>query len=199
MSITSSPTQCHSKYTCQNEKSIKRETNNSSKNSTLDGASYFENRVKIAASVLEEIISENKKNRNYYINLKNQRDSLFNINKASASLSTEAYISRVADLLDFSESELIYMLVLIDRITVKSNIMLTEKNIHKLILVSSYLTEKMLRDCICQQKYYEAVYGIPICDINKIESYCLQMLDYEAHVSYSRYLDYKCFFDQCDL
>lgn len=143
----------------------------------------LERKIKEVGNILLEIINENE-TKEACTERTPIRDvsSILKIS-TSATIDVTTYISRIVKFLELSEIELIHILIIMDRLLRNAFILLNGKNVHKLILICSYISDKMLKDSVYPNSYYSAVYGISIKEIIELEYQCLEALEYNLLVS----------------
>lgn len=147
-------------------------------------------KIKEVGNILHEIILENEILEATILFLdKKKINSILTIN-TSATVDIFGYLSRIAKFLELSEYEMIHILIIMDRILRNAELILSRKNVHKLLLVSSYIGDKMLKDAVYPTSYYSAVFGIPIKEIVELEFRCLEAVDYNILVSSEEFESY---------
>lgn len=147
-------------------------------------------KIKEVCSMLSDIINNNEaKGLLLEVESENILNNLLLI-KTSASVNISNYLERICYFLKFTETELVCVVAMIDRITLYAKIPLYKNNIHKILLISSYIIYKMLNDSIYPNDYFSAIYGISFNDIVVLEAYCLEKLDYRVHIRVEDFYSY---------
>jgi hypothetical protein len=110
--------------------------------------------------------------------------------QSSISITIEEYLLRICFYLNFNLPEILYTLILIDRILNLGNIILCDQNIHKIVVISSLLTCKMLNDKVFSTENYCRIYGIPTNTLLELEVSALSILNFSVFVSEEDYNEY---------
>ena len=150
--------------------------------------------IEIISSTLHTIIKDNKKQK------KSQKefDKIF-CHSLESKISLFDYLSRIHKYSFINDSTLIISLIYIDRICKNRGFKLTKNNIHR-ILFSSILTSiKFNEDKIYPNSFYAKIAGIPVNELNKLESAFLKLIDFKLFISdeiYDIYSGYLYSFDK---
>ena len=103
-------------------------------------------------------------------------------NKNVPSISIKDYLFRLSKYSKVNESTIILILIYIDRICKINNFILTYYNIHKLILVAFILAIKYNEESNYLMEYYSKIGGIPLSELNNLESEYLILFRYNLFV-----------------
>ena len=94
----------------------------------------------------------------------------------------------------YSECEInsvIYALVLLDRLIKKKDVVITEYNVHLFLIISIYLSIKMIEDTIYDVNQYSIIFGIDKYFLIEYEEKFLTLISYELNVDYSEFKLYQ--------
>ena len=140
--------------------------------------------LKDIADNLKSIISQNK-------NSKNQNNSFCHGHIPKITLFD--YLLRIQKYSRIENNTIIIALIYIDRICIKKGITLTQYNIHRLLFTSILISIKYNEDIIYDNLYYSKIGGIPLAELNKLETEFLKMIGFGLFVSeevYKKYYEY---------
>lgn len=145
-----------------------------------------------AVALLKDVIVDNNSDTGFIKHVNSFRTEIEQVfdKKSSINISIEEYLFRICLYLDFSLPELLHTLILIDKITNIGNMILCDENIHKIIIVSSLLTCKMLNDKVLTTESYSKIYGVSKNTILELENSALNVLNYSVFVSEEDYKEY---------
>lgn len=164
----------------------------SSSTNNLSNISQYYSEISYFSFIIEEIIEENSRlHKNKVL-----PNSPFDVLNGKISISIEVYLERITRLLKFNSSELIYTLILLDRFISTSNIVITRNNIYKLILITSYLSNKILKDYVMRDSYYSSVFGVTVKELAILEYNYTNILDFKLFVTEETFNEYKDFYQQ---
>lgn len=160
---------------------------------TKQGAADFEVELEIAVDIKTETESsfdseqghENEYNDGPLVSLPVQSDTIsifFSIFPPSISL--YKYVTRVLEYTKVSEGVYIHALVLLQRMEKKDDrLVLTEYNVHRLLITAVMISIKFLEHAWYSNKFYAQVGGVPtLKEINKMEVTMLSALNYNVFV-----------------
>lgn len=140
--------------------------------------------IKVMPSIFNKIIKKNKdKGRS--------KKSLFDCTY-EVTMPFEEYFSRIVELSEIESNTLIYAFMLIDEITEKKKIYISNGNLHKLVFTSIYVSMKLLEDEIFNEKHFVITSGIDQDEIALLEREFLEKLDYKLVLpnnSFQTYFD----------
>ena len=151
--------------------------------------------------VINEILKKNKTNPLYKKILKKQRKSSFNCDKLPK-IGILEYLHRLNKYCEIERSTLICTLIYLDRI-IKNFIIITEYNIHRLLLMSLITSIKYNEDVIYDNMDFSKIAGISLKEFNKIETEFLLILNFKLYIKeiefqqYKKYLDNYCYKKKC--
>ena len=129
--------------------------------------------------------------------------------KSTPKISLEKYIERIIHYLsglaawekengrdpeirsDLAVRYVVIALIFLDRITTKhSSMLVTSKNIHRLLITGVLLAAKTSDDVQPKQRYFSDLGGIPLNEMNALERVFLGLISYEAFVLPETFEDY---------
>ena len=152
--------------------------------------------IKSIAKNLIEIIRENNRNNQ----MKYVKHDIFYISKLPP-ISLEDYINRIFKNTKMNISTLIMSIIYIDRFCELNGYIVSNKNIHRILLTACLLSIKFNEDVNINTNYYASVAGIPVQDLNNLEFYLIVKLEFSLFVDYDiyqKYLEYFCKFNNSD-
>jgi len=141
---------------------------------------------KIVGTILERII----------INLETQELSFTPIRTRfdavkSPSINLHDYLARLYKYTKCSDSCYIVAFIYIDRVLRNNpSILLTRKNIHRLVLISLLLAIKYSDDEYADNLHYSKIGGISLSEINSLESEMLVLVNYNLYIDPCLYFEY---------
>jgi len=109
-------------------------------------------------------------------------------------ISFEDYLQRLIKLFDVESNTVIYSFVLIDFIS-QRGLFISMKNIHKLFMISLYVSAKIMEDIIFSEKVLSEICGLPQEEIALLESEFLRMLNYDLIIPINIFNTYMKIFD----
>ena len=118
--------------------------------------------------ILEELINQNRNLNIYTKKVYDQSKMVFSCHK-KPKISLLDYINRIIKYTYLEKSTLIISLIYLDRIC-QNDILLTDYNIHRLLFISIIISIKMNEDRVYANDYYAQVAGVPLKELNNIES-----------------------------
>jgi len=148
--------------------------------------------IKTISNIITEIVEENK-----FLNLSKEtldlQKKLSFFSKIPASVTIIKYIERIIKYSHIEESTFIISLIYIDRICEYNNIILTEGNIHRILISSIIMAIKINEDDYYSNNYYSKVGGIAVKELNAIEYDFVRLIRYNLFVNQEIYEKYKIF------
>ena len=103
------------------------------------------------------------------------------------------FLGRIKKYTKIEKSTLIMILIYADRMCTTSGIILNPYNIHRIILGCLLLAIKYNEDVFFTNEHYAKVGGISLEELNNLEHFSFQLLDYNLYVSediYEKYFKY---------
>ena len=98
-------------------------------------------------------------------------------------ISLDDYIKRIHKYANCSEACYILSFIYLDRLLHKNpSFVLSMKNIHRLILLTTVIAIKYLDDLYADNKFYAIIGGITLKELNLLETDILRLLSYELYV-----------------
>lgn len=109
---------------------------------------------------------------------------------APADMHPVVYVERLVKYLQCSRSAFVVALIYMQRIQTKHpKVVLTERNMHRLLITSIVISAKMLDDRIFSNSHYARVGGIgTVGELNRLEVLMMQMLDFDLFVFQEEYI-----------
>ena len=145
------------------------------------------------STILEELLIQNSKLSYYKKKIYEQSKMVFSCHK-KPKISILEYINRIIKYTYLEKSSLIVSLIYLDRIC-QNDILLTDYNIHRLLLISIIISIKINEDKIFGNNYYAEVGGISIKEFNSIESDFVNFINYYLFVTEEEYFKYKMYLE----
>jgi hypothetical protein len=147
----------------------------------------------IISKVINALLNKNRKLKIYKQKIKDQSKMIFS-SKKIPKISISEYIQRIIEYTEIENSSLIMSLIYLDRIC-KKDIMITELNIHRFLLMSLIISIKINEDIIYDNNYYSKVAGISIKEFNQLESEFLKLINFKLYISEEEFLKYKFYLE----
>ena len=147
----------------------------------------------IISKVINALLNKNRKLKIYKQKIKDQSKMIFS-SKKIPKISISEYIQRIIEYTEIENSSLIMSLIYLDRIW-KKDIMITELNIHRFLLMSLIISIKINEDIIYDNNYYSKVAGISIKEFNQLESEFLKLINFKLYISEEEFLKYKFYLE----
>ena len=145
------------------------------------------------ATILEELLIQNSKLSYYKKKIYEQSKMVFSSHK-KPKISILDYINRIIKYTYVEKSSLIVSLIYLDRIC-QNDILITDYNIHRLLLISIIMSIKINEDQIFNNNYYAEVGGVSIKEFNSIESDFVNYINYYLFVTEEEFFKYKRFLE----
>jgi len=93
------------------------------------------------------------------------------------------YLARIVKYTPCSAECYVLALIFIDRIAQNQHIRINSHNVHRLLLITTLISAKILDDATINNKYYSHVGGIPIKELNSLECKLLGLMNFDLYVS----------------
>ena len=145
------------------------------------------------STILEELLIQNSKLSYYKKKIYEQSKMVFSSHK-KPKISILDYINRITKYTYVEKSSLIVSLIYLDRIC-QNDILITDYNIHRLLLISIIMSIKINEDQIFNNNYYAEVGGVSIKEFNSIESDFVNYINYYLFVTEEEFFKYKRFLE----
>jgi len=142
--------------------------------------------VKVLAAVLERLVNSNKSTA---ISDPGQLTK-FHALKAPG-ICVEAYLDRVHKYASCSNECFILALIYIDRLIERNNFLLTELNVHRVVITAILLAAKFFDDAYYNNAYYAKVGGVLVSELNGLEVDFLFRINFSLHVFPDVFEKYK--------
>ena len=137
------------------------------------------------SEILSEISNQNS-------NVEYNPDDPFST-KSPPKVTLQYFFGRIKRYSKIDQSTLIIILIYADRMCTISNIILNPHNIHRIILGCLLLAIKYNEDIYFTNEHYAKIGGVPLEELNKLEFYSIEFLDFNLYVSediYQKYFKY---------
>lgn len=142
--------------------------------------------VKVLAAVLERLVNSNKST---------ARSDPGQLTKFHAlkppGIGVEAYLDRVHKYASCSNECFILALIYIDRLIERNNFLLTELNVHRVVITAILLAAKFFDDAYYNNAYYAKVGGVLVSELNGLEVDFLFRINFSLHVQPEVFAKYK--------
>jgi len=93
------------------------------------------------------------------------------------------YLARIVKYTPCSAECYLLSIIFIDRITQNQRIRVNSHNVHRLLLITTLISSKLLDDTTVNNKYFSHVGGIPIKELNNLECRLLGLMNYDLYVN----------------
>ena len=146
--------------------------------STISKSEYVPMKmIEIISDLLNNICEENKvKSENINKNIKPF------MTESIPSLSIKDYLTRLSQFTKMNESTIILILIYIDRIGKINKVILTYKNIYKLILASMVIAIKFNEDNFYSSEVYAKLGGLSVSELNYLEFQFLILIKFSLFI-----------------
>jgi len=155
--------------------------NTSRSSSTAEGKAV----VRVLAAVLERLVSANSG----LAAVDPGPVTKFHALKAP-SISVLHYLERIHKYASCSTECFVLALIYIDRMIQRNNFLLTELNVHRVVITGVLLAAKFFDDAYYNNAYYAKVGGVLVSEMNSLEVEFLFRINFSLHVTpdvYSKY------------
>ena len=147
--------------------------------------------------ILEIVLLENKKLKNYKEKLISQKNMCFS-SSSIPSIELKKYLERIIIYTESEESTIIIALIYIDRLSKFSGIILTPYNIHRIIFVAILIAIKYNEDNIFTFDFYSQVAGISINELRILEFEFVCLLKFKLFINKKEFEKYKVYIDDIE-
>jgi Cyclin len=106
------------------------------------------------------------------------------------SISVRKYLSRLVRFSAATTETLAVGLVYVERLCTRGLIVLTELNVHRLLITASTISAKFLNDSYYQNSYYARVGGLSCAELNRLELEFLFLIDFRLSLAEGEYCDF---------
>ena len=148
------------------------------------------NLISSISDILNTILESNKKLKNLKEILKAQSKMNFSSNTIP-NISIKDYLIRILTYSCVEKSTLILALILIDRVTKKSNFILTYYNIHRVLFTAVLISIKYNEDSYFDNNYYAQIAGVKAHELKILEYNFLEFCDFNVFVKNEIYEQYE--------
>ena len=148
------------------------------------------NLISSISNILNTILESNKKLKNFKEILKAQSKMNFSSNTIP-NISIKDYLIRIQTYSCVEKSTLVLALILIDRVTKKSNFILTYYNIHRVLFTAVLISIKYNEDSYFDNNYYAQIAGVKAHELKILEYNFLEFCDFNVFVKNEIYEQYE--------
>jgi len=142
--------------------------------------------VRVLATVLERLVKANAD-----LSISGQITvTKFHALKAPG-ISIHQYLERIYKYASCSTECFILALIYIDRLIQKHNFLLTELNVHRVVITSVLLAAKFFDDAYYNNAYYAKVGGVLVSEMNGLEVEFLFRINFSLHVKPEEFAKYQ--------
>jgi hypothetical protein len=142
--------------------------------------------VKVLAAVLERLVCTNAT----LARTDPGQVTKFHALKAPG-IGIQAYLERVHKYASCSNECFILALIYIDRLIQRNNFLLTELNVHRVVITAILLAAKFFDDAYYNNAYYSNVGGVLVSEMNGLEVDFLFRINFSLHVTPEVFEKYK--------
>eukprot|EP00529_Nitzschia_sp_RCC80_P018949 CAMPEP_0113481630 /NCGR_PEP_ID=MMETSP0014_2-20120614/22507_1 /TAXON_ID=2857 /ORGANISM="Nitzschia sp." /LENGTH=502 /DNA_ID=CAMNT_0000375131 /DNA_START=732 /DNA_END=2240 /DNA_ORIENTATION=- /assembly_acc=CAM_ASM_000159 len=142
--------------------------------------------VKVLAAVLERLVKSN----NVLARTDPGQVTKFHALKAPG-ICVEQYLERIHKYACCSNECFILALIYIDRLIQRNNFLLTELNVHRVVITAILLAAKFFDDAYYNNAYYSKVGGVLVSEMNGLEVDFLFRINFSLHVQPDVFHKYK--------
>ena len=146
------------------------------------------------SNLIDDLLLNNKSLSIYSQKNKEQSKMVFNCKK-KPKIKIKDYIKRIIQYTGIENSSLIIALIYLDRICL-NDILITEYNIHRFLLMSLIISIKYNEDLIFDNKYYSEVAGVSIKEFNSLESEFLTIINFDLYIPDEEFCKYKFYLEK---
>jgi len=132
--------------------------------------------VQVLATVLERLVSANS-----HISSSHQEDTKFHAARAPA-IGVLQYLERIQKYAACSKECFIFALIYIDRFIQRNHFVLTDLNVHRVVITAVLLAAKFFDDAYYNNAYYAKVGGVLTSEMNTLECEFLFKIDFSLRV-----------------
>jgi len=141
--------------------------------------------IKVLAAVLERLVSANSKIAEVDPGVITRFHAL-----KPPSISVLLYLQRIHKYASCSTECFILALIYIDRLIQRNNFLLSELNVHRVVITAIMLAAKFFDDQYFNNAYYAKVGGVPAHEMNSLEVEFLFRINFSLHVTPELYFKY---------
>lgn len=143
---------------------------------------------RMIAMVLDRVVNNLEAQHSSFHSLRTKFDAI-----RAPNITLHDYFDRLHKFTNCSDSCYIVAFIYIDRVLQKnSSVVLTWRNIHRIVLIALLLAIKFFDDEYADNLYYSKVGGITLPELNSLEREMLILVNFNLHIDdnlYSEYLD----------
>ena len=131
---------------------------------------------------LIRVLKENQRLQCYPLIIKEQVFSVFSA-RAAPAITVDDYLYRTQYYGEMEDNTLIIALIFIDRLCNIASITLTQYNIHRILFAAILTAVKYNEDKIYDNVYYAEIAGVPLKELNIMESEFLGLINFNLCIS----------------
>jgi len=144
--------------------------------------------VRVLAAVLDRLTLTNAQTKND-VTTEEQQVTKFHALKPPQ-ISIQAYLDRIHKYASCSSECFVLALIYIDRLISKNNFLLTDLNVHRVLITAVMLAAKFFDDAYYNNAYYAKVGGIAVSELNILEVEFLFRIHFQLHCASDTYRQY---------
>lgn len=141
--------------------------------------------IRVLAAVLDRLVSANA----MQARTETEQVTKFHALKAPE-ISIYQYLERIHKYASCSSQCFIMALIYIDRLISRNNFLLTDLNVHRVVITSVLLAAKFFDDAYYNNAYYAKVGGVLLSEMNSLEVEFLFRISFSLHVNPELYNKY---------
>jgi len=160
------------------------------KNLKLSNNKFKQNFFLEIENILIEILTENRAKSNYKDIIKHQKKNIFS-SPLIPDITIKDYLERIKKYTKIDDNSIIMGLIYLDKFCNKTQIILTDYNIHRLLFTSLLIALKFGEDVFYKNTFYSQVCGVKTKILNKMEYEFACGIEFEFYVSLSIFNKFK--------
>ncbi|GKY93336.1 hypothetical protein MPSEU_000301200 [Mayamaea pseudoterrestris] len=141
---------------------------------------------RVLANVLDRLVQAN----GHLARLDPGQVTRFHAMKAPG-ITVQAYLERIHKYASCSNECFVLALIYIDRLIQRSNFLLTELNVHRVVITAVLLAAKFFDDAYYNNAYYAKVGGVLVSEMNGLEVDFLFRINFSLHVASDVFSKYR--------
>lgn len=147
------------------------------------------------SKTLHQVLIANQRLQYYQEILKEQMLSVFSARTIPA-IDIDDYLHRIQYYGEMEDNTLIIALILIDRLSNIASIVLSQFNIHRILFAAILIAVKYNEDKIFNNGYYAEIAGVPLEELNVMESDFLGLIGFNLYIDKELFENYYSYLAQ---
>jgi hypothetical protein len=148
--------------------------------------------VSVLAAVLDRLVKSNSSQSSNNYNNKNNGEEITKFHALKApGISIKQYLERIHKYASCSTECFVLALIYIDRLIQNNNFILSELNVHRVLITAILLAAKFFDDAYYNNAYYAKVGGVLVSEMNGLEVEFLFRINFSLHVKPDVFLKYQ--------